>query len=160
MTLPAPSPVNKFSLKRTSGFTIIEVAMATAVLAIALAGMVQAMGVGSEMLDTARKQTIASQVIQSEIERLRMLTWTTGALPSDLNVTDRPAAVPISPGLAQIAPASQFGCTRVVQLANGCSDLREVTITVSWTGITGKPHSRSTNVYIGKYGLNVAYQKL
>lgn len=134
--------------------------MATAVLAIALTGMVQAIGVGSEMLDTARKQTIASQVIQSEIERLRMLTWTSATLPPDLNVTDRPATVYLNANLAQVAPASLFSCTRTVQLASDRPDLRQVTITVGWTGITGKPHSRSTNVYIGKYGLNVAYQKL
>ena len=150
----------KSSFKLTGGFTIVEVAMATAVLAIGLAGMVQAMGVGSEMLDTARKQTIASQVIQSEIERLRMLTWTAGSMPSDLNVTDLPATVSVNASLAQVAPANLFNCTRTVQLASGRSDLRQVTITVSWTGITGKTHSRSTNVYIGKYGLNVAYQKL
>jgi hypothetical protein len=150
----------KSSIKRIGGFTIVEVAMATAVLAIALAGMVQAMGTGSEMLDTARKQTIASQVIQSEIERLRMLTWTAGSLPSDLNVTDQPAAVSINSSLAQVAPAIVFRCTRTVQLANERPDLRQVTITVSWTGITGKTHSRNTNVYVGKNGLNVAYQKL
>src|SRR5664279_1009776 len=98
----------KSSIKRTSGFTIVEVAMATAVLAIALAGMVQAMGVGSEMLDTARKQTIASQVIQSEIERLRMLTWTTGSLPPDLNVTVQPATISVNASLAQVAPANLF----------------------------------------------------
>jgi Tfp pilus assembly protein PilV len=150
----------KSSLKRLGGFTIVEVAVAAGVLAIGLAGMVQAMGIGSEMLDTARKQTIASQVIQSEIERLRMLTWTAGSLPADLTLTDRPAVVSINPSLAQVAPATLFNCTRAVQLASGRADLRQVTIVVSWTGITGKTHSRSTNVYLGRNGLNVAYQKL
>jgi Tfp pilus assembly protein PilV len=155
------------SFKRTGGFTIVEVAMATAVLAIGLAGMVQAMGIGSEMLDTARKQTIASQVIQSEIEHLRMLPWTAGSPPQELSLppgsTERSSDFVVDPesSLAKVAPASVFSnCTLTVQLANERSDLRQVTITVSWTGITGKTHSRSTNVYIGKYGLNVAYQKL
>jgi prepilin-type N-terminal cleavage/methylation domain-containing protein len=153
----------KPSSKRTDGFTIVEVAMATAILAIALTGMAQTIAIGSEMLDTARKQTIASQVIQSEIEWLRMRTWTAGSLPLELNVTDPdqpPPTVPIRAGLPQDTAANLFSCTRTVHLANERLDLRQVTITVSWSGLHGKTHSRSSNVYIGRNGLNATYQKL
>jgi Tfp pilus assembly protein PilV len=167
------------ALKIRSGFTLVEVALAATILLVGFAGMAEALIIGSEMLDTARKQTIAAQIVQAEIERLRMLDWKTAtAKDNTIQAADPNQATELALGpglasvtkyftpspssaLAQIAPSSLFvNCTRTVELANGRTDLRKVTITVTWKSITGKIHSRSCNAYIGKYGLNVSYQKL
>ena len=64
-------------LTRRRGFTLIEVALASTILLVGFVGMIEALAVGSEMLDTARKQTIAAQIMQGEIEYLRLQSWST-----------------------------------------------------------------------------------
>ena len=35
----------------------------------------------------------------------------------------------------------------------------KITCSVTWTGNTGQLHTRTTEAYFGKYGLNLSYQK-
>ena len=51
----------KYSLRIRAGFTIVEVALAATILLVGFAGMAEALIIGSGMLDTARKQTIAAR---------------------------------------------------------------------------------------------------
>jgi hypothetical protein len=131
--------------------------------------MIEAMALGAEMLDTAQKQTIAAQIMQAEAEYLRMQSWTTiNSLPfgstsagylssyADFNPQLNNSSLSLT-GLASVA-GTAFTFSRTVN-ANPHPNLRSITMTVSWTSITGKPHSRSSNIYIGKFGLSVSYQK-
>lgn len=66
-----------------AGFTIVEVMMAATILVVAFVGMIQAVTIGSEMMATARRQTLANQIIANEVESLRLQTWETiQALPT------------------------------------------------------------------------------
>ena len=67
----------KYSLRIRSGFTLVEVALAATILLVGFAGMAAALMIGSEMLDTARKQTIAAQIMQGEIAITCAEDWTT-----------------------------------------------------------------------------------
>src|SRR3954469_18182054 len=62
-------------LRSQRAFTIIEVAMAAGVLALVLSTSVVTMLSGFRTLDVARGTTLASQILQSEMERLRMKSW-------------------------------------------------------------------------------------
>lgn len=53
----------------------MEVALAATVLALTLTGMIGVVESGSQMLDLSRKQTLATQILHSEIEQLRMQSW-------------------------------------------------------------------------------------
>ena len=57
------------------GFTIMEVALAATVLALTLVGMIQVVDSGSEMLDLSRKQMVAAQMLQDEINQVRLMSW-------------------------------------------------------------------------------------
>jgi hypothetical protein len=57
------------------GFTIMEVALAATVLALTLVGMIGVIDSGTEMLDLSRKQTLADQILHSEIDQLRLQSW-------------------------------------------------------------------------------------
>jgi Tfp pilus assembly protein PilV len=151
----------KHSPRNRSGFTLVEVALAATILLVGFAGMATALMIGSEMLDTARKQTIAAQIIQAEAEYLRLKDW-----PTIQNLTSTAPAYlsdGIYPEFAQTTLASfagtRFTFARQVNADPHPNLLRSITMTVSWTSITGKPYSRSSNIYLGKYGLNVSYQK-
>jgi hypothetical protein len=158
---PLQTSAMKYSLRIRSGFTLVEVALAATILLVGFAGMATALIIGSEMLDTARKQMIAAQIIQTEVDYLRLKDWTTiqyltSTAPANLSDS-------IYPEFAQTSLASfagtKFTFARQVNYPDPHTNLRWITMTVSWTSITGKPHSRSCNAYIGKYGLNVSYQK-
>ncbi len=51
--------------------------MAAAILVVGFMGMIQAVTIGSEMMATARRQTLANQIITHEIEQLRLKNWST-----------------------------------------------------------------------------------
>ena len=155
----------KYSLRIHSGFTIVEVALAATILLVGFAGMATALMIGSEMLDTARKQTITAQIIQAEVEYLRLKDWPTiqglASTSSDF-LSTYPDFAPTS--LAAAFTGTKFKFARQVNYPDPHPNLRSITMTVSWTSLngswtTGTLHSRSCNAYIGKYGLNVSYQK-
>jgi Tfp pilus assembly protein PilV len=60
-----------------AAFTIVEVMMAATILVVGLMGLIQAVTVGSEMLATARRQTLAAQILDHHLEQLRFEDWTT-----------------------------------------------------------------------------------
>ena len=157
----------RFPRKKGWGFTLIEVALGATILAVGFAGMVEALALGSEMLDTAREQTIAAQVMQGEVEYWRLQPWTTTIGSSGLKThsADYLANYPEFASTSLVALASsqagsQFKFARTVAYVSGRSNqILQVTMTVTWTSITGKSHSRSCNAYVGRYGLHVTYQK-
>lgn len=157
--------------KNRFGFTLIDVALGATILAVGFVGMLEALGLGSQMLDTARQQTIAAQIMQGEMTYWHLQSWSTitSAGSSGLNdhVADIIANYPefASTKLATLT-GDRFKLARsVIDVAgrtdlNGHTALKQITMTVTWTGITGHTHSRSMNAYIGKFGLNVSYRKM
>src|SRR3954471_12782851 len=63
-------------LRSQKAFTIVEVAIAAGVLALVLSTSIITLQSGFRTLDVARGTTLASQILQSEMERLRMKSWT------------------------------------------------------------------------------------
>jgi len=53
--------------------------------------------------------------------------------------------------------AKGFTCTRTISDVR--TDLKQVTISVTWTGSTGKTYTRSGSTYVAKDGLYVTYQR-
>src|SRR5258708_3837662 len=64
--------------KKNSGFTIFEVAMAAAVMALAISSALLVMSRGFASLDSARCISYASQIMQSELEKMRLTHWGNG----------------------------------------------------------------------------------
>ncbi|HRG56118.1 MAG TPA: hypothetical protein PLG56_08770, partial [Lacunisphaera sp.] len=74
----APSALltTRYSLPATSAaFTIVEVMMAAVILVVGFMGMIQAITIGSEMLATAQRQNLAAQILDHEIGKLRLNSW-------------------------------------------------------------------------------------
>ncbi|OHE81127.1 MAG: hypothetical protein A3G75_12340 [Verrucomicrobia bacterium RIFCSPLOWO2_12_FULL_64_8] len=161
------------SLRRThAGFTLIEVALAATILLFGFVGMINAISIGTEMLDTARKQTVAAQIVQVEIDYLRTLDWNSilNLTPtSSTALTDQVAYPEFNSSLSmKPKPAAIVNADTTFQLSRQISDvhgsgstatLRRVTLGVTWVGNTGRQHTRSCQAYFGKNGLNVSYQK-
>jgi Tfp pilus assembly protein PilV len=140
---------------------LVEVMMASLILVAGFIGMIQAVTIGSEMLATARRQTIAAQILNHEVEKLRFYSW------SQIQGLGNSSASTYTSDLAAIntaIAASGVTFTLARAVADPTTDLREVAFTVTWTvkvsGVaTPRTYTRSTSAWFGKYGLNLTYQR-
>lgn len=154
--------------------------MAAVILTVAFFGMIQAVTIGSEMIATAKRQTIANQIITHEIEKLRLKDWTAisgytaiSAATYDSDSDDLDAAIAGSGVTFMLATA----------VSTPVTDMREVTFTVTWTksgtttaatATTGtwlqklafsnlspiaRTYRRVGVAYFTKYGLNLNVQR-
>lgn len=148
----------------SSGFTLIEVMLAATVMLAGIVGMMHVITSGAEMLDVSRKQTIATQIMHGEIERVRLSDWSQITALS----TIQPAQGYADAGSGRIVqwvsnaesiPSNAFKVSRQVENDAVRSNWKKISYTVSWVGNTGHPYSRSTSTYVGKNGLYVAYQR-
>lgn len=160
--------------RQLAAFTIVEVMMAAVVMLAAIVGMMQVIVSGSEMLDVSRKQTIATQIIHSEIDRVRLNNWsqlsngTTTITLADAttpNSTTARYTLAAYPELWTVLTKSRFTCTRVISDVR--TDLKKIVFTVTWLGNTNRvvgstnsrQYTRTGSTYFGKNGLYVTYQR-
>ena len=136
-----------------SGFTIVEVAVASFVMVFSLASTIVALQTGFRSLDVARGTTLASQIAQSEIERIRLLNWTQiTALPSS-------EAIDISGLFSEVGGITQhFTVVRTVgtdgtDTRTNADQIRQITLTITWKTSDGMPHSRVFRTIYSKNGL-------
>jgi Tfp pilus assembly protein PilV len=135
------------------GFTIAEVMMAAAVMALAITTSITTMQRAFLALDTSRNLTLAGQIMVSEMERVRMLGW------------DDIAAYELSPTVttltldtaftsnAQIG--TRFTLTRTVTVPDALNtNIRQITLTVTWRGYDGRQLSRSYTTHYARYGIH------
>ena len=163
-----------------AGFTLVEVMMAAIILTVGFMGLIQAVTICSGMMDQARRETLAAQILDHEIESLRLLPWDDPSSTNDI--------VGLPGGSTTVAIDSQFqstiatsgatfSLTRSVSFidpstnANSVSDtgLREATFTLTWVvktsrhdgsgGLVTFTYTRINSAYFGKYGLNLTYQR-
>ncbi len=139
------------------GFTIAEVMMASFVMIFGIASAIIVLQSGLRALDTARNTTLASQLIQSEMERIRLLSW------SGVNALPASAAIEIGEILPTDLPSiselrSRFTITREVSDVSGkVGDMKEIDITVSWRGVDGQTHVRASSTHYSREGLYAYY---
>lgn len=135
-----------------SGFSLVEVMVAATILGLALAAAAVGLQIGLRSLDTARISTGASQMLQNEAERLRLLSWEQiSALPAE-------AAVDIDSMLSEgRTPGQNFTVVRQVADVAGLSGMKEITITAQWTGLGGQTHRRSTVIHYARGGVHDYY---
>ncbi len=128
------------------GFTIVEVMIASIVLVLAITTAITTLQRGLQAVDTARNYTFASQVMQSELERLRLKSW--DQLSALQGGRDNTVAVPPVRGTA----SSTFTCTRSIRDLK--TDMKEITLDATWHGYDGRPH---TLHFITRYGRSGLY---
>lgn len=144
---------------RTAAFSLLEVMLAGLVLALAITTSLTAIQRAFLSLDTARNLTTAGQILQCEMEKLRMRPWSVvGAYP----LTTGPAAIAMDPAFtANPAVSNRFilyrEVTDVPPPTGSTLPMRKVTFTVTWKNYDGRSLTRSYTTYYGKDGLNDYY---
>lgn len=132
--------------------------MAVGVLALAIATSLTTLEFGMHEVDTARNMTLAAQIMQSEIEIIRLQNWA--------QITAMPATATIDPSTTISSGststldtmlntiASRFTCTRTVADVSGRTNIKLITLNVVWQGIDHRSHSLTYSTRYAKDGLS------
>ena len=169
---------------RRSGFTIVEVMMASVILVVGFIGMISAITVGSEMLATSRRANLANQIMQHEFEKLRLKNWSEISAPlAAITATNYTALTPDDTQFDAAITASGVSFNLARTVTSLTTNLYEVSLTVTWTksGTTtaaatptgswldrlafaqpspiSRTYSRTAVTYLGKNGLNQSFKR-
>lgn len=135
-------------------------------MALGIASSIIVIQAGFRSLDTARNTTLAAQIIQSEMERIRLLPWDTSS-SGKVSIAGATSGLAAQSGypnvdLSNIFPSDtlttqlggRFSATRTVTDVPGRgSEIKLITITVAWKGIDGASHTRVSTTQYAKNGL-------
>lgn len=141
-----------YGRRSNRGFTLVEIVMSSVVLLLAIMGSITALQVAFRELELARTTSVATQVMQSEAERLRLMNWSAiSALP---NESDVDLSTAISSGTLL------FGRLRMVRTVADVPDysnMKEIHLVAKWTTSNGRSHERSMMLRYSKGGLHDYY---
>lgn len=124
----------------TTGYSLVELITAIAVLSVGLLGFVQTYHFGLDKMRTLREASLASRVVQDQIEHLRGKPF--DALPiQDHGVFSGPV-----PNLKELVNATPTLTIR--PYSDPALRLKEICVSVRWTGDNGRTMERSATTLI------------
>jgi prepilin-type N-terminal cleavage/methylation domain-containing protein len=133
-----------------TGFTLVEVLVGVVILAIMFTVLYVGITAGFGMIQLARENLRATQILQEKTETLRLLTW------EDLHLMQRRMAEPYAPDSDSESGLNydlQVTVADVSPDAAYASDIKLVTVEATWvTG--GILRRRSMSTYVSRYGLH------
>ena len=135
--------------RRRRAFTIAEVMIAGTVMALAISTAITTMQRAFLALDAARNITLAGQIMQGELEKMRLKSWDTIA---GYQAQTQPETLTIDTSFtSNAAIGSRFTLRRNISTVN--ADMKEITLTISWRGYDASPQSRFYKTFYGRNGL-------
>lgn len=131
-------------MTKASAFTLVELLVAMAIFMIVIVSGFACVKMGMGLVDNARHHTRSSQIMQSEIERVRSLAWA--------NLTALPTTKTEVTVASQFNDASYNNYT-LYRTLSGSGDVRKITLEVFWTDMTGDVNSKTYVTQYTKGGL-------
>jgi Tfp pilus assembly protein PilV len=145
------SPFRRRGLRDARGFTIVEVGVAAMVLVLCIVSSMTVLQRGFVSIDNARYTTLAGQILQSQMEKLRLLTW---AQLTD-SVSGPPTNGSFTPDISSgtTGQLANFTCSQVIAAAPAPfqTTMKDITLTATWRGSDGRTRSLT---YFTRYGQN------
>ena len=143
-----PSPRASVHGRRGRAFTLLEVMLSVAVLALTITTAITTMQRAMLNLDSARCLETASRIMECELEKERLLTWA--------NVSNANYSPTMDAGFARDPTiAARFTLSRgLAVIAGHDNKLVQVTLTVTWRSYDGRSLSRNHTTYFSQGGLN------
>ncbi len=143
--------------KAEQASTIVEVVVATVIIAIAGAGVITSINYGLLIMQMARENARASQIMLERLESVRLYNWSEVTNAGYVPTTFTDVYDPQSPTNAQGAVYS--GTLTVADpvfsssTPSYSSSMRQFTVTLQWNTNGKVPHTRSLTTYVAKDGL-------
>ena len=132
--------INKL-VKNQSGVTLIELTAALFVLTVGMFGVIQMYHYGLGKMHAVNESALAMEAVQNEIETLRSLPF------SQLRNTDSGHFVSETPALSRLVNATPS--VTIQDFAGGPKRLKEVTVSVKWSGENGRTIEKKVTTLIG-----------
>lgn len=142
---PAAEPPSEARPDPRAGFTLLEVMFAALVLVLGITTAIVTLQRGLQAIDTARNYTYASQLMQGELETLRLKNWT----QLEALQAAGPSAIETDPTAS--STRTTFQCTRTITSPK--ADMKEITLVASWRGYDGRSHAARVITRYGRSGL-------
>ncbi len=119
------------------------------------AGAFASMRIGYGVIEDARDTTRVSQIMQAEIERLRVMPWSRlSELPEESDFMDDAEY----DGAFERAFPGRYSGERIVRKRQGRDDQLEVRVAVMWEA-NGRTHRQAYRTFFTRDGLNDYYQR-
>lgn len=134
--------------------TLIEVVVATTILALMGAGIVSSINCGMLMMRLARENARATQVMLEKLESIRLYDWdqicTPGFVPSAFTNYYDPQADTDHQGAAYIGSLTVSDCPLPTSYS---TNMRQFTVTLQWTTAGCFNHQRTMSTYVARDGI-------
>jgi prepilin-type N-terminal cleavage/methylation domain-containing protein len=146
----------RFAERRVNrnAFTLIEVMIAVGVIGIVAAAIIATFNGGFFMMGLARENQRATQVILEKVETIRLYSWSqvnsNGFIPSTFTDYYDPQAIS---GTRGIAYSGTLEITNFPYATSYQSNMRQLNVTVSWSGSGNIRRTRHLSTYIAKDGV-------
>jgi prepilin-type N-terminal cleavage/methylation domain-containing protein len=145
--------------RRLKAFTMVEVLIAVAVFGVAAISLYAGFGTGFMLVDSAREELRATQILTQKAEALRLCSWSSlSSYPVTFTERYDPTGGSGTNGAGTI-----YGGTISTNVATAIPDsctyktnMCLATITISWTNYSGRqtiPHTRTLQTLVARYGI-------
>ncbi|PXA04499.1 hypothetical protein DDZ13_04810 [Coraliomargarita sinensis] len=135
---------------KTSGYSLAEVIVAAGIFAMVIAGGVAGVRMGFQIVDNSRHHTRVSQILQSEVESLRSLSW------KELKQLPMNEEVDINPQF----DTSAYDAYTVKRVINSVSStLKKIEVVVSYNTRSGKAVELKYLTFFTEGGVNDYYYR-
>jgi len=137
-------------IETKNGFTLVEVIVAMGLFALVIAGGLIGVRRGFEIVENSRHYTRVSQILQSEVESLRTLSWSDlSALPATVTITVDPE---FDTGSYDI-----YSVERTI--TNVSTTLKRVDVVASYTSRQGRTINMRYLTFFSDGGVNDYYYR-
>ena len=132
--------------------------LASCVMIMAIVTSLTTLQFGMRSVDTARSMTLASQIMQSEMEIIRLQNWAQITALDGTHEVSASTTITTGSGTTLDATltniASGFRCYRTVEAISGRADIRRIALQITWLGVDGRSHQLSYETRYAKNGLS------
>ena len=146
-----------FGKKSSSGVSLTEVVMATAIIAMIGGAVVTSINYGLLVMRIARENQRATQVMVERLESIRLYNWdqvtTANFIPTSFTEAYDPSNPTNGQGITYFGQLSIAAPTFSGSTPSYSANMRQFTITLQWTNASRIPHSRTITTYVAKNGI-------
>jgi Tfp pilus assembly protein PilV len=155
----SPASARRDFRRSVRAVTILEVMVAVMVLALTITSSLQVLGSGLRAMDTARYSTLAGQILQSQMEKLRLMNWSQLQNVEGINTpfTADVGTSSTSSSGGSVVTSNQvknFSCIQTIQADSTYSNMIDIKLTASWSGMDGINHSRTYYTQYSQHGIS------
>jgi type II secretory pathway pseudopilin PulG len=136
------------------GTTIVEIVISTCILSIMAAGIIGCFAYGFYVMELARENQRATQIILEKFETVRLYNWDQVLAPGFIPATFEDVYDPqAGSGSTGVAYHGTVAVRNVPFSSSYSSNMRELVITLTWSSSRNLSRTRTMSTFVAKDGV-------